>query len=276
MLEYSPDWASSTAQLQKLLVTSDGTIEDNGTGMLQVDFANKFIGGGVLAEGCVQEEIRFLICPELIVSRLITEVLDANESLLAVGCERFSNYTGYGSSMQWLSDHRDGNGHDSWGRLITQVVAIDAQVFRSLSSQLSERSLLRELNKAHCGFRCGDDACRAVATGNWGCGAFGGDPRLKALLQLMAAAEAERPVRYFTFGDRALCREIFQLWESAMSANCTVGKLWTCVLEAAELLSTGKGGTSWDIYQHIIARCMPDSGSEVSKSQSSPAYSNSP
>ena len=35
--------------------------------MLQVDFANKFIGGGVLGHGAVQEEIRFLICPELLV-----------------------------------------------------------------------------------------------------------------------------------------------------------------------------------------------------------------
>ena len=41
---------------------------------LQVDFANKFVGGGVLGDGCVQEEIRFLINPELIVTRLFTEV----------------------------------------------------------------------------------------------------------------------------------------------------------------------------------------------------------
>lgn len=40
-----------------------GTIEDHGVGMLQADFANKVIGGGVLGRGAVQEEIRFLICP---------------------------------------------------------------------------------------------------------------------------------------------------------------------------------------------------------------------
>jgi poly(ADP-ribose) glycohydrolase len=27
---------------------------------LEVDFANEFIGGGVLGSGCVQEEIRYL------------------------------------------------------------------------------------------------------------------------------------------------------------------------------------------------------------------------
>ena len=46
-------------------VTAKGTIEDNGHGMIQAD-RNKFLGGGVLNEGCMQEEIRFLICPELI------------------------------------------------------------------------------------------------------------------------------------------------------------------------------------------------------------------
>jgi len=246
-------------------VTSHGTIEDSGTGMLQVDFANKFIGGGVLDEGCVQEEIRFLICPELIVSRLITEELDANESLLVTGCERFSNYTGYGSSTQWVSDHCDSNKHDSWGRRITQIVAIDARVFRNLPSQLLDHNLQRELKKAYCGFRCERNPLCAVATGNWGCGAFGGDLRLKALLQIMAAAEAGRPVCYFTFGDRALCRDIFQLWEAAMSANCTVGELWTYILEVAEHVRTKSSAKSTDIYQHIIDKCTSNSDSDTSE-----------
>jgi poly(ADP-ribose) glycohydrolase len=39
----------------------------------QADFANKMLGGGVLRRGCVQEEIRFAVCPEMIVGRLFTE-----------------------------------------------------------------------------------------------------------------------------------------------------------------------------------------------------------
>ncbi len=52
---------------------------------LQVDFANQFVGGGVTSSGLVQEEIRFLINPELIVSRLFTEALDHNECLIITG-----------------------------------------------------------------------------------------------------------------------------------------------------------------------------------------------
>ena len=57
-----------------------------------MDFANEYVGGGVLGQGCVQEEIRFLVCPELIIARLITEKLDSNEVLEVVGAETYSNY----------------------------------------------------------------------------------------------------------------------------------------------------------------------------------------
>ena len=50
-----------------------------------MDFANRYLGGGVLGHGLVQEEIRFLLCPEMIVSRLITEALDDHERLIMTG-----------------------------------------------------------------------------------------------------------------------------------------------------------------------------------------------
>lgn len=49
-----PEWKSCTDNLSDLDVSSNGTIEDDGDGMLQVDFANMYIGGGVLVSGCVQ------------------------------------------------------------------------------------------------------------------------------------------------------------------------------------------------------------------------------
>jgi len=81
-----------------------------------------------------------------------------------------------------------------------------------VASQLSTRRLERELNKAFCGFRrdASDQPC-TVATGNWGCGAFGGDPGVKFLIQLMAASLAERPIFYFTFDDFYLSRRIYEV-----------------------------------------------------------------
>ena len=46
---------------------------------------------------------------------------------------------------------------------------------------------------------------RPVATGNWGCGAFKGDPQLKSMLQWAATSAAGRPrMIYCTFGNAAV------------------------------------------------------------------------
>jgi len=50
------------------------TIE-NYIGDVKIDFANKFIGGGALTKGCVQEEIMFADHPEMYVSTLLCEAM---------------------------------------------------------------------------------------------------------------------------------------------------------------------------------------------------------
>ncbi|EDV19228.1 uncharacterized protein TRIADDRAFT_33951, partial [Trichoplax adhaerens] len=200
---------SSRSQFCKICVDSSGLIED-ATGMSQIDFANKRIGGGVLRSGCVQEEILFLISPELIVSLLITQVLDDNECLIIRGSERFSHYSGYSNSFRWTGNYVDKTPRDSEGKLYSEVVAIDALVFSSFRAQLKQASLRREFMKAYCGFnlpRSYSGPKYAIATGNWGCGAFGG------LIQMMAAAEAGRPVCYYTFGDKVKFVEL-KIWKN--------------------------------------------------------------
>lgn len=71
---------------------------------------------------------------------------------------------------------------------------------------------------------CDSNTLVSVATGNWGCGAFRGDAHLKALLQLMAAAEARRSVVYFTFGDQKLRDRIYKMYKFLVDNNVTVGK----------------------------------------------------
>lgn len=49
------------------------------------------------------------------------------------------------------------------------------------------------LFQAYCGFfrnNCKSKHLSAVSTGNWGCGAFGGDTRLKGLINLMLSKMA--------------------------------------------------------------------------------------
>ena len=70
-----------------------------------------------------------------------------------------------------------------------------------------------------------DDPC-CVATGNWGCGAFGGDPQLKSLIQLMAAAENGRDTLYLTFGDEKLRDDLTDIYNLLVSKNVSVGSLY--------------------------------------------------
>lgn len=130
-----------------LFVAKDGTIENDGDGLLQVDFANRFIGGGVLGGGCVQEEIRFMICPELLCSRLFAECLAENEAVTIMGCERFNDYKGYSFSFEWSGDYKDETPLDSFRRRKCTVVAIDAMPFSMEADQFREYMLNRELNK---------------------------------------------------------------------------------------------------------------------------------
>lgn len=225
-----PQWGRSQKLLTKLHITSQGTIEDDGEGLLQVDFANKLVGGGVLGRGCVQEEIRFVICPELIAARLFTEALDSTEALLVVGCERFSSYTGYSNTFEWAGNYEDMTPRDSSGRRMCSVVAIDALKLGNCDVQYTPSNLLRELNKAYVGFHCPEfkpgERLAGVASGNWGCGAYRGDAKLKTLLQLMAASQAGRHLAYFTFGDTKLRDQVYNLYTFLTDQQVTVGQLW--------------------------------------------------
>nr|XP_006112458.2 poly(ADP-ribose) glycohydrolase isoform X1 [Pelodiscus sinensis] len=255
-LQDLPDWERSHKKLTRLYVTYEGTIESNGRGMLQVDFANRFVGGGVTGAGLVQEEIRFLINPELIVSRLITEVLDHNECLIITGSEQYSEYTGYAETYRWARSHEDDTLRDEWQRRCTEIVAIDAFHFRRFLDQFVPEKIRRELNKAYCGFArpaVSPQHLSAVATGNWGCGAFGGDSRLKALIQILAAAEAGRDVVYFTFGDAELMRDIYNMHAFLTDKGQTVGDVYRLLLRYynEECRSCSTPGPDVKLYSFI-------------------------
>ena len=115
--------------------------------MLFCTFILRYLGGGVLNFGCVQEEIRFVICPELLVTMLVTEALDDTEALIIKGDERYSNYKGYSNNFKWTGDYVDETPRDNSGRLKTCVVAIDALYFNKPNTQYHMKNIIRELNK---------------------------------------------------------------------------------------------------------------------------------
>ena len=168
-------------------------------------------------------------------SILICECMEDNESILIRGAEQFSSYSGYGGALKFTGPHTDTNPIDESNRRCVSIVAIDATPFGyENDEQFDVKGVLRELDKAYCGFGFripGDDVesnkMRAVATGNWGCGAFGGDKELKSLLQWMAASMAGRPLKYYSFRDRWFAKEQEKLFSLLHEKGVNVGLLYT-------------------------------------------------
>ena len=165
---------------------------------LRADFANMLLGGGALGGGCVQEEILFAQRPELCVGMLLCEEMDDTEAIIMRGAACYSATGGYHRSLLWVGDAAaaDAAPHD--------YVAFDALYYRERDAhrQWREDNLRRELRKALVAFAApGGGRAPAVATGNWGCGAFNGNPHLKALLQWAAASIAQcDALHYHVFG----------------------------------------------------------------------------
>ncbi|CAF3808845.1 unnamed protein product [Rotaria sordida] len=229
---FTPKWSKSTNGLIPMHLTTAKKIEDIDC-VLQVDFANKYIGGGVLTSGCVQEEIRFVICPEMLLSLLVCEVLKPNECIYLIGCERYSSYKGYSKTFQYDGDYIDTKLKDNWGRKWSHIVAIDAIFYRYRSTQYNMKSIKRELIKAFAGFHTygqTSDHAFSIATGNWGCGAFNGDRQLKAIIQLTAASEAIRPLIYAAYGDKNLIESFYEVYDYLIDQRAKVRDLY-CYLD---------------------------------------------
>jgi len=203
-----PDWKNEKANLCGVIIDPERHIEDCDN-MLQVDFANWYLGGGVLNDGCVQEEIRFCINPELFVSMIFSQRMYPLECSFIMGTERFSNYEGYRRSFKYSGDFDDESSPlNRFHRKTTDIVAVDASFFTPpctpyYYNQFSSELVQNELIKFYAAAKRNEysdlekDAC--VATGNWGCGAFNGNIELKALIQVIAVSATEKSIYYCPF-----------------------------------------------------------------------------
>jgi len=111
-----------------------------------------------------------------------------NEALAFKGFRKYYSIKGYGDKLAYDSEETYVKyEEDKDGSCLDYIIAIDA--LKKPNPQYSRELILRELNKAYIGFQMFPEVL-SIATGNWGCGAFGGDFQLKFLLQWIAASLA--------------------------------------------------------------------------------------
>ncbi|BFU25162.1 Poly(ADP-ribose) glycohydrolase, putative [Entamoeba histolytica HM-1:IMSS-B] len=194
-----------------------GIMEINETENLKADFANKYIGGGVLHGGCVQEEIMFMECPEMFISMITNPVMDDQTTILFKNIIRYVKIKGYGRGIQFNKEfeHLTSN----------NIVALDALVaYINPKEQYNEQQTLRELNKIFSGVEClsEEDHLIPFISGKWGCGVFGGDWRYKYILQTIICSYVERPFIFTSFHDNEAQSEIEQFKRKIENDNPSI------------------------------------------------------
>lgn len=86
---------------------------------------------------------------------------------------------------------------------------------------------------------------------SWGCGAFGGDKKLKAIQQWLAASEADAEVNYHTFKDMPFTESLKKISSLLLAKGVTVGQLATGLTEFAKLVQKD----AWenrDVFKYLM------------------------
>lgn len=226
-------WADSQFSMTSVEIRNNFQRIESCGDAIQADFANKHIGGGVMSKGCVQEEIRFVVSPECLAAVVLCEAIGPHEAVTICNTVQFNDYDGYSSSfrcrgfsstlLQLFSDPDE-------GQIIKtdDIVCIDAIPFGlNKHEQFRLASVVRELEKCRIGLSA--PGKKPFATGNWGCGVFGGDTQLKAVIQWLACSTSGRSMIFHTFEDLHTSR-LSELTSLANAHSATSGEIFQILL----------------------------------------------
>ncbi len=243
-------------------------------GVLHVDFANQFLGGGVYSYGCVQEEIMFATHAGLLATVALCKRMTDSEAVVVAGVFRTAKHVGYRRSFAFVGPAEDDAvALTPAGNAASIFVAVDAINFATNDWKAQLGSFERELTKACAGFGCLDEGtaplkgytlmgCRQpVATGMWGCGAFNGDKvnvfifcadcrqELKFVIQWLACSMSRRDMHFYVFDDRNFIPRAEHFAKNAMKLSPQV------VMDALEQCrgETVKAGA----FESILRVCEP-------------------
>ncbi|EGE81246.1 Poly(ADP-ribose) glycohydrolase isoform [Blastomyces dermatitidis ATCC 18188] len=199
--------------------------------------ANKNVGFGHTG---TQEETQVGSSPESCPVVLLTPTLQNNQVLIVQGAEAMVTIKGYGREARLDSvltaDYGFSAGDSQWSKwrrrtmLFMDALQLDQFIVdkRKIADHLPGH-VDRELLKAYNAFSSspGKGECKSnyteIVTGLWGCGAFGGNPQTKTLIQWCAASMAQTNLRLVLSGEDhfALASELNEI------VKMTREGLWT-------------------------------------------------
>lgn len=194
-----------------------GNVEDQQDATVLVDFANENLHIGAIWPSATQEEILFSLYPEAFAGILFCETMAEGDALQISGLERFVSSSGFRNTFEVQGPYQSNpNGDQS----LKTITAMDASVTRRLPEQLSTKMLDRDILKAVAGFN--GLSGHKIATGNWGCGVFGGNINVKFLQQLIAATVNESELIYcHSNNSDAVAKDLDCLYKGLVENNAS-------------------------------------------------------
>ena len=230
---------------------------------LPLPTANKDVSFG---RGGTQEEIIFGMSPELHIAPLFACTMSDCDSLLVTGAHHVGDYRGYGLDTEYvgpfLSLSLSERDEQAKGREIVMMDALNlyeverkrenAQTLPVSLIQLSSECMERDLIKCFAAFsgigkieretenkerereRDIHNTPRQVATGHWGCGAFGGNRYFKIFLQWISLSFFGHSCEYYCFGDSDFSERVSHIASLSLSSNHTVSSFLSLFQKACD------------------------------------------
>jgi poly(ADP-ribose) glycohydrolase len=171
--------------------------------------ANKNVGFGQTG---TQEEMQVGSSPECCPIVLFVPPLQDNQVLVVEGAEAMISMKGYGREacldrvlVGDYDNHSGGLHQPTWRQrtmLFMDALELDLSDATGIVPDLLPGHVNRELLKAYIAFssKTRPERYTEIVTGLWGCGSFGGNRDIKAILQWCAASMAETPLIFVCSG----------------------------------------------------------------------------
>jgi len=183
-----------------------------------------------------KKKFLFLVYPELFITCLLVPRIESREAILVAGLTRTNKYKGYQWSFTYTGDYSNDSN-------LISILHMDALP----GGERDQSTLNRELNKAYLAFTSVPG--KIVGTGHWGCGAFGGNHQRKAIIQLIAAAEAGVDLQYTTYGTKHITG-FQEFYDAMIKYNVTTGELYRALLSR---LSWSRGPMFQEVAEEVLS-----------------------
>ncbi len=187
------------------------------------------------------------------VSVLFCERMNYNESIFFYNMRRYASYTGYSATLCF----KEAVSIEVDNEVRKDIISMDALKFTKANkdSQYKISNILRDLNKAFVAYTPTDQTRHlSISSGKWGCGAFGGDPQLKYLIQWLAASAQKRPLIFNTFQEIDKLEKVNEV--TKMLSTKTIGEVYAYLREYSQ------GFQQFNVFDSIMQMVKKDEDKE--------------